>query len=101
MSPVPIFQGSPSKVDGCPWCFNRNAGLPMPVQGFNYEPLMLTKGLLLTSSSSSWRGFLRVTTTKVSKQYLLAAHFRNGSVELLGSLWMSCAMVSPDAWSLC
>ena len=28
--PVPIFQGSPSKVDGCPWCFNRLAGFPMP-----------------------------------------------------------------------
>ena len=28
--PVPIWQGCPPKVNGCPWCFNRVAGLPMP-----------------------------------------------------------------------
>ena len=28
--PVPIFPGLPAKVDGCPWCFNRLKGLPMP-----------------------------------------------------------------------
>jgi len=28
--PVPIFEGLPEKVNGCPWCFNRNKGLPMP-----------------------------------------------------------------------
>ena len=28
--PVPIFEGVPTAVDGCPWCFNRFKGLPMP-----------------------------------------------------------------------
>ena len=28
--PVPIFPGCPPQVDGCPWCFNRLRGLPMP-----------------------------------------------------------------------
>ena len=28
--PVPIFEGCPPQVDGCPWCFNRIKGLPMP-----------------------------------------------------------------------
>ena len=28
--PVPIFDGCPPQVDGCPWCFNRLQGLPMP-----------------------------------------------------------------------
>ncbi len=27
---VPIFEGCPPQVDGCPWCLNRLAGLPMP-----------------------------------------------------------------------
>ena len=27
---VPIFEGCPSQVDGCPWCFNRIKGLPLP-----------------------------------------------------------------------
>ncbi len=27
---VPIWQGCPPQVDGCPWCFNRHKGLPMP-----------------------------------------------------------------------
>ena len=27
---VPIWQYCPSQVDGCPWCFNRHKGLPMP-----------------------------------------------------------------------
>ena len=27
---VPIFEGLPDKVDGCPWCFNRIKGLPIP-----------------------------------------------------------------------
>ena len=28
--PVPIFEGVPDQVKGCPWCFNRVAGLPIP-----------------------------------------------------------------------
>ena len=28
--PVPIFEGLPAKVFGCPWCFNRIKGLPIP-----------------------------------------------------------------------
>ena len=28
--PVPIFPGCPSKVNGCPWCFNRIKGLQIP-----------------------------------------------------------------------
>ena len=28
--PVPIWNGCPPEVQGCPWCFNRNKGLPMP-----------------------------------------------------------------------
>lgn len=28
--PVPIFEGPPARVLGCPWCFNRYEGLPMP-----------------------------------------------------------------------
>ncbi len=28
--PVPIFEGVPTAVDGCPWCFNRIKRLPMP-----------------------------------------------------------------------
>ena len=28
--PVPIFEGLPEKVNGCPWCFNRIKGLPIP-----------------------------------------------------------------------
>jgi hypothetical protein len=27
---VPIFQGCPNAVNGCPWCFNRVAGRPIP-----------------------------------------------------------------------
>ena len=27
---VPIWQGCPPQVDGCPWCFNRIKGLPVP-----------------------------------------------------------------------
>ena len=27
---VPIFEGCPPKVNGCPWCFNRLKGLKMP-----------------------------------------------------------------------
>ena len=27
---VPIFPGVPETVDGCPWCFNRAAGRPIP-----------------------------------------------------------------------
>ncbi len=29
--PVHIFPGVPDRVDGCPWCFNRVKGLPVPV----------------------------------------------------------------------
>lgn len=28
--PVWIFPGAPNLVDGCPWCFNRAKGLPVP-----------------------------------------------------------------------
>jgi hypothetical protein len=28
--PVPIFQGAGPHVLGCPWCFNRHKGLPIP-----------------------------------------------------------------------
>ena len=28
--PVPIWSGCPSEVKGCPWCFNRLKGLPIP-----------------------------------------------------------------------
>ncbi len=27
---VPIWLGCPPQVNGCPWCFNRLQGLPMP-----------------------------------------------------------------------
>ncbi len=27
---VPIWESCPPQVDGCPWCFNRHKGLPMP-----------------------------------------------------------------------
>jgi len=30
--PVPIFEGLPETVKGCPWCFNRIEGLPMPTE---------------------------------------------------------------------
>ena len=28
--PVPIFEGLPEKVQGCPWCMNRVKGLSIP-----------------------------------------------------------------------
>lgn len=28
--PVPLWEECPPQVSGCPWCFNRVAGLPMP-----------------------------------------------------------------------
>ena len=28
--PVPIWDGCPSEVQGCPWCLNRLQGLPIP-----------------------------------------------------------------------
>ena len=34
--PVPVWEGLPSDVSGCPWCFNRRSGLPMP-SGFLFE----------------------------------------------------------------
>jgi len=30
---VPIWEGCPPQVNGCPWCFNRHKGLPMPNAG--------------------------------------------------------------------
>ncbi len=30
--PGPIFEGNWAESDGCPWCFNRLKGLPMPNQ---------------------------------------------------------------------
>lgn len=29
--PVPIWEGCLPEVIGCPWCFNRHKGLPIPV----------------------------------------------------------------------
>ena len=29
---VPIFVGCPPIISGCPWCFNRIKGLPMPMR---------------------------------------------------------------------
>ena len=38
---VPIFEGCPSKINGCPWCFNRLKGLPIPrvphCEEYDYE----------------------------------------------------------------
>ena len=31
--PVQIFEGCPPQVEGCPWCFNRIKGLPVPGNG--------------------------------------------------------------------
>jgi len=31
--PVPIFEGNPAQVDGCPWCLNRVSGKPIPRPG--------------------------------------------------------------------
>ncbi len=28
--PVPIWDGCPPNVQGCPWCLNRHRGLPIP-----------------------------------------------------------------------
>ena len=28
--PVPIWNGCPPAIQGCPWCFNRHKGLPIP-----------------------------------------------------------------------
>ena len=33
--PVPIFEGNWPESDGCPWCFNRLQGLPMPKEENN------------------------------------------------------------------
>lgn len=30
---VPIWEACPPQVNGCPWCFNRHKGLPMPNTG--------------------------------------------------------------------
>ena len=30
--PVPIFEGLLNKILGCPWCFNRIKGLPIPMR---------------------------------------------------------------------
>ena len=30
--PVPIWDGCPPEVLGCPWCFNRHKGLPIPTR---------------------------------------------------------------------
>lgn len=35
--PVPIFPGCPETVLGCPWCFNRMKGLPVPNRREGYE----------------------------------------------------------------
>ena len=32
---VPIFAGVPESVIGCPWCFNRHSGRPIPVSGIS------------------------------------------------------------------
>ena len=31
--PVPIWEGCPPNILGCPWCFNRVTGLPIPISG--------------------------------------------------------------------
>jgi len=31
--PVPIWEGCDPEVAGCPWCFNRIKGLPIPKEG--------------------------------------------------------------------
>ena len=31
--PVPIWEGCDPEVEGCPWCFNRVQGLPVPSEG--------------------------------------------------------------------
>jgi hypothetical protein len=31
--PVPIWEGCPPEVLGCPWCFNRHQNLPLPQKG--------------------------------------------------------------------
>ena len=33
--PVPIWEGCPPEIQGCPWCFNRLAGRPIP--SINYD----------------------------------------------------------------
>lgn len=33
--PVPIWEGAPERVDGCPWCLNRKRGLPIPGASVN------------------------------------------------------------------
>ena len=33
--PVPIWEGCPPDIQGCPWCFNRLAGQPIP--SINYD----------------------------------------------------------------
>ena len=38
--PVPIFAGCPATVEGCPWCFNRAAGKPIPA--IATEPLEIS-----------------------------------------------------------
>ena len=32
---VPIFEGCPPQINGCPWCFNRIKGLPIPNAGMD------------------------------------------------------------------
>lgn len=33
--PVPIWEGCPPEIQGCPWCFNRLAGQPIPPINYN------------------------------------------------------------------
>lgn len=35
--PVPIWEGCPPRVLGCPWCFNRVKGLPIPSPDLRYQ----------------------------------------------------------------
>lgn len=38
--PVWLWEGAPDHVEGCPWCFNRSAGRPVPAPptGVAHEP---------------------------------------------------------------
>ncbi len=33
--PVPVWEGCPPDIQGCPWCFNRLAGRPIPTINYN------------------------------------------------------------------
>ncbi len=57
--PVPIFPGVGEQIEGCPWCFNRVAGLPVPrPQQETYRdcgPAMLLKSGCTGNKPSDYR----------------------------------------------